>query len=106
MLVDMLANVRSVDPEGMLVDFRERARDRNINAREKHQSVASSKRPTRDQPATRHCALTRNQTGVDLSFPRQHSNRASHPDRGKCQGLLDDSVVTELNSIFYILKDR
>ena len=39
---------------------REKERERNIDVREKYQSVASPTFPTQDEPRTQVCTLTRN----------------------------------------------
>ena len=52
----------------------EKERDRNMDVREAHQSVAS-------EPATQACALTGNQTG-DISLCRTIPNQLSHTGQG------------------------
>ena len=79
---------------------REKDRERNIEVREKHQSVCHSHAPpTRDLVATQACALTENWTG-DLLLCRMTPNLLSHTGQDRCIVL---AVISSCPEVFAVL---
>ena len=73
---------------------RERERERNIDAWEKHRLTASCTPPTRatrDQPATHTCALTWNGIG-DLAICRMMPKPLSYISQGKNPNFLSEHI--------------